>query len=316
MQKLSTLIIIMALSIMQLFAQNSKSIKITEVMTNNHTSIIDEYGKHKPWLEISNISFSTYNIRGMFVTTDRKVLNKQLSPEQRRIYLHMIPNNDVRTTMTARQSIIVFDNFGTKDEGPFQMPLAIKQNHPIWIGIYDGNAVDLIDSVTVPHTIADLTYSMNKAGDYSITPVEKQTPGKLPADTKSKIKDLKESDPHGFGITVLSMGIVFSCLTLLYVFFAIFGSYMKHKQLLKTTTQNHAKLLYNTVDKTYTKTAEIGHKTSVMLQDGLQTKGIDKEIYMAVIALALKEYQDNKHDIESGVITIKPKNTNWNNRLI
>ena len=36
---------------------------------------------------------------------------------------------------------------------------------------------------------------------------------------------------------------------------------------------------------------------------------------MAVIAMALKQYQDNVHDVESGVITIKPKNTDWNMEL-
>jgi hypothetical protein len=59
------------------------------------------------------------------------------------------------------------------------------------------------------------------------------------------------------------------------------------------------------------KTIEIGHKTGVMLQEGFDTKGIDKEVYMAVIGLALRQYADDIHDMESGVITIKPKNTGW-----
>ena len=64
--------------------------------------------------------------------------------------------------------------------------------------------------------------------------------------------------------------------------------------------------------KTGEKIAETGHKTKVMLKDGLQTGGIDKEIYIAVIAMALKQYEDNVHDIESNIITIKPHHTNWN----
>ena len=31
--------------------------------------------------------------------------------------------------------------------------------------------------------------------------------------------------------------------------------------------------------------------------------------------MALKQYQDDVHDTESGIITIKPKNTNWNNLI-
>jgi hypothetical protein len=31
--------------------------------------------------------------------------------------------------------------------------------------------------------------------------------------------------------------------------------------------------------------------------------------------MALKEYQDNLHDEESGIITIRPHHTMWNNEL-
>ena len=64
------------------------------------------------------------------------------------------------------------------------------------------------------------------------------------------------------------------------------------------------------------KTAEIGHKTGIILQEGLKTKGIDKEVYMAVIAMALKQYEDDVHDVESGIITIAPKKSVWNNEFL
>ena len=56
---------------------------------------------------------------------------------------------------------------------------------------------------------------------------------------------------------------------------------------------------------------EVGHKTGVILQEGLKTKGIDREVYMAVIGMALKQYEDDVHDVESGIITIKPRETGW-----
>jgi hypothetical protein len=65
------------------------------------------------------------------------------------------------------------------------------------------------------------------------------------------------------------------------------------------------------ITKTVEKTLEVGHKTGIILQEGLKTKGIDKEVYMAVIGMALKQYQDDVHDVESGVITIKSKETGW-----
>ena len=61
------------------FSQVSQSIKLNEIMTNNATSLQDEYGQHEAWVEIANISYSTYDIRGMFLTTDRAVLNPESS---------------------------------------------------------------------------------------------------------------------------------------------------------------------------------------------------------------------------------------------
>ena len=55
--------------------------------------------------------------------------------------------------------------------------------------------------------------------------------------------------------------------------------------------------------------------SATILKDGLKTKGIDKKVYIAVISMALKQYQDDVHDVESGIITIKPKQTNWNNLI-
>ena len=127
--------------------------------------------------------------------------------------------------------------------------------------------------------------------------------------SETKIAKIKRDDPYGLGITVLSMGIVFFCLALLYVFFRVLGLFMSHKQALKKAGKIQP---IKAAVKTGEKLAETGHKTKVILKDGLQTGGIDKEIYIAVIAMALKQYEDDVHDIESNVITIKPHHTNLN----
>ena len=84
MKKLGFLITMLVIASLPAWSQGAKSIRITEVMTHNRTNLVDEYGQHKPWVELSNSSFTTYNVRGMFLTTDRRVLNKNLSPEARR----------------------------------------------------------------------------------------------------------------------------------------------------------------------------------------------------------------------------------------
>lgn len=329
MNKLGFLITMLVIASLPTWGQGARSIRITEVMTDNRTSLIDEYGQHKPWVELSNSSFTTYNVRGMFLTTDRRVLNKNLSPEVRRQMMYPLPNNEPRTMLGGKKSIVIFDSsswykdcwngqhWKAKDSsntGPFHLNLILQEKKPNWIALYDGNAVDLIDSVSVPALAADESYTLSrdfKTWDKAIAGAI--TPGYLPQNVGlSKAQLLKKQDPYGIGISVLSMGIVFSCLTLLFLVFWAFGAYMKHKQRIARATEKHASLLYKTGKKTIEVTQDLSHKTNVILKDGLKTKGIDKEIYMAVISLALKEYLEDVHDVESGIITIKPKQTRWN----
>ena len=77
-----------------MMAQMDASIKLNEVMTRNESSLIDEYGARNAWVEIANISHSTYNIRGMFLTTDRSVLDKKMSVPERVSRMSKIPNGD------------------------------------------------------------------------------------------------------------------------------------------------------------------------------------------------------------------------------
>lgn len=62
-----------------MFGQMEKSIRLNEVMTDNTANLQDEYGKCEAWVEIANVSYTTYNIRGMYLTTDRSVLDKKIS---------------------------------------------------------------------------------------------------------------------------------------------------------------------------------------------------------------------------------------------
>lgn len=257
-----------------------------------------------------------------------------------------LPNNEPRTTLAGKKSVIIYDRYIWHEDseetcpdcfpkgkghfrwlsegtGPFQLKLGLVPHKEIadafheknnWIALYDGNAVDLIDSISIPWLAADQSYALTSDfKTWKISKADEVTPGYLPQNAGlSKPQILKKTDPYGVGIAVLSMGIVFSCLALLFIFFWAFGAYMKHKQRIARATEKHANLLYKTGKKTIEVTSEISHKTNVMLKDGLTTKGIDKEIYMAVISLALQEYLEDVHDIESGIITIKPKQTRWN----
>lgn len=294
------------------FGQGAKNIKINEVLTCNKANMQDEYGKRNAWVEISNTAFSTYNVRGMYITTDRRVLDKNLTVPQRTAMMSCIPSGDSRTSMSAREHLVFFLN-GNPAQGTMHLSAKAESGKPLWIALYDGNGIDLIDSVSVPSLAADQSYARIKDGSdqWVIKNPESVTPGieNYIQVNETKIAKIKREDPHGIGITVLSMGIVFFCLALLYVFFRVLGLFMAHKQTLKKAGKIQP---IKAAVKTGEKIAETGHKTKVILKDGLQTGGIDKEIYIAVIAMALKQYEDNVHDIESNIITIKRHPTNWN----
>ena len=292
-----------------MFAQGAKNIKTNEVLTSNTASLQDEFGQHLPWVELVNTSFSTYNIRGMYITTDRSVLNPSLSAPQRIAKMQVIPNGDSRTQMSGRNHLILFLH-SNPAKGAMHFATKAVAGQPLWFALYDGNGIDLIDSVSVPVLAEDKSYARIKDGElkWDIKPAEAVTPGigNYIEINETKIARLKRDDPHGFGITVLSMGIVFSCLALLFVFFSIFGKIMVNKEK---------------ADKASREAGWVKLKTARMPIEAKDSKippskkKEDIDVYIAVIAMALKDYQDNLHDEESGIITIRPRHTMWNHEL-
>ena len=248
----------------------------------------------------------------MYITTDRSVLDEKMSVPERVSRMSVIPNGEPRTALSARQHLVFFLN-SNPAKGALHLTAKVDSVKPVWIALYNGNGVDLLDSITVPVMAVNQSYARHKEGSdqWDVKPAEAVTPGISNYITveETKIAKLKREDPHGFGITVMAMGIVFFCLALLFVFFTFFGMFMEYLRKAAKVQPIRAGV------KTVEKTMEVASKTSTILQDGLKLKGIDKEVYIAVISMALKQYQDDVHDVESGIITIKPKNTDWNQEL-
>ena len=299
---------LMLVSTSAVLAQGAKNIRLNEVLTNNTTSILDEFGQREAWIELENTSFTTYNIRGMYFTTDRNVLDPNMSVPERIKRMSVIPNGDNRTQIGGRQHLLFFCN-SNPAQGKLHLSLKVPISEPFWIGFYNGNATELIDSVTVPALAADQSYARH-GNKWSVKSAENVTPGIENFIQTDETKDayLKREDPHGFGITLLAMGIVFFCLAILFVFFWIFGAIMRHLDTAKKVVNTQP---IKPITKTVEVTHDIAHATGNLLQDGLGKKGIDKEVYIAVISMALKQYQDDVHDVESGIITIKSKDTDW-----
>lgn len=304
MKKFGILLAVLLAATSQMFGQGAKNIKISEVLINNTASLQDEFGRHEPWLELANTAFSTYNVRGMYITTDRSVLNPKLTVPQRISRMSIIPNGDARTIMSARQHLLFHLNSNPK-QGTLYLPVPVDTAASNWVAIYDGNGIDLIDSVTVPLLRANESYALHKdaQGQYvwRVMQPDMVTPN-IDNDqsmVESKAARLKRDDPHGFGITVLSMGIVFFCLFLLFVFFSIFGKLMVKRNRSEKPRKRQPGRVSPEVAKAMAESDAKRHQRN------------DQEIYLAVIAMALKQYQDDIHDEESGIITIHPHHSKW-----
>lgn len=292
------------------FGQGARNIVINEVLTRNTQSIQDDYGHREAWVELANTSFSTYNVRGMYLTTNPKVLDKSLTAPERIALMTVIPNGDDRTNLGARKFLLFHCN-SDPALGKLYLSLPVDSTGSVFMALYNGNGVELIDSVTVP-VLADNESYARIDGKWRKVESDKVTPGHdnliQSNATAGKIDQFKENDPHGFAMAIMAMGIVFLCLALLSVFFTIFGIIMRHIDTAKKVANTQP---IKPITKTVEMTAEIGRKTSNILQEGLDKKGIDMEVYMAVIGMALRQYEDDVHDVESGIITIKPKETGW-----
>ena len=253
---------LLAVASQPMLAQMDASIKLNEVMTQNESSLIDEYGARNAWVEIANISHSTYNIRGMYLTTDRSVLDKKMSVPERVSRMSQIPNGDARTNLAGRQLIVL--QLGSQPaQGALHLSVKVNPTEPTWIALYNGNATQLIDSITVPVLTADQSFARiannGTAADWEVKNADRVTPGiqNQTVVSESKIEKFKREDPHGFGMALMAMGIVFFCLALLWITFTIFGMIMRHIDTAKKVAHQQP---IKPITKTVEKTAELGHK--------------------------------------------------------
>ncbi len=308
------------------FAQGAKNIKINEVLTNNKESMLDEYGTKLPWIELANTSFSTYDIRGMYITTNKATLDEGLSVPERIKMMSQIPNGSERTSLSAQEHVLYFLN-SNPAKSDMHLDAQVNPDTTMWIALFDGNAVDLIDSVTVPVLAENSSFARIKNKDKQIVWEQKQpefvSPGtaNISGPTESKIAKLKKDDPHGFGITILSMGVVFTCLALLYIAFWLLGRFMnrsKHlKEVIDMDKPENIKLemvRHNDDDDDEDNPAAPVAAAAASKKAAEEKKEEITPEVIAAITMAIKDYQDDVHVEESGVITVLPKQSPWSMR--
>lgn len=281
--------------------QGAHSFKINEVVVSNTSGLVDEYGERSGWIEIANTSWGTNNIRSCYLTTNREALDKTLSVPERVKMMSMIPKGDERTNLAAQQHIVFFAD-GKTNLGTLHVNFSLKPGQPNFIALFDGNGKTLLDSITVPPLGENQSYARvydADAGSYVWLVLDEGevTPGGTnvgQGQTEDKVAEFKARDPYGIAMAIIAMSVVFGALIALYVFFRLFGYVVA--MISKITRAKAIRTVHDQAER-----------AAIMAKQGMETKGVDMKIYMAVIAMALKEYEEDVHDVESNVLTYHPE---------
>ncbi len=264
------------------FAQSRKAVRINEVMVENQSSIVDDYGQRHGWIELFNGNFAPIEISSIYITDDPANPTK-----------YPVPLGDVNTRIAKRQHVVFFAD-GEPNKGTFHTSFVLTPGQDNWIGIYDADGQTLIDEVTIPANLpADCSYARTadgegewairtgeNTGDGAVTYITPSS-ANIIKDTNKKIEEFANRDANGFGMTIMAMCIVFTALLVLCLCFYGIGAISKQISRLN-------KMRAQGIDKSEAAAAGSNH---------------DSGEEIAAIVMALHQHL-NAHDTESTVLTI------------
>lgn len=263
---------------------------INEVLVDNQTGFMDDYGQRHGWIEIFNNTYRTLDLGGRYLTDDPN------NPKK-----YPIPRGDVLTKIPPRQHALFWaDN--EPYNGTFHVNFVLDPTKDNYIALYENDGKTLLDEITIPAEIpTDKTYGYAQDGiKFDIdgnelgTLLDRITPSSNNAilEENPKVVSLQENDPIGVTITVTSMLVVFLGLILLYVIFKMIGNSAKnvaHKRV-----------------------ATAGTLSAVRGESQLTGE------VLAAISAAIHELNQDVHDVESTILTIsevRRKYSPWNSKF-
>lgn len=281
-------------------AQGRKGLVINEIMVQNDSNFVDDYGICNAWIELYNSTYASMEISTIFLTDDPTCPNK-----------YPVPRGDVNTKIPPRQHTIFWaDN--EPERGTFHLNFILEPGKDNWVGIYDSDGSTLIDSITVPASLISNQsfarlqdgvgtsindWSIRKgtklAGDY-VTP----SSNNIIIDTNKKKDAFTKNDKYGVGMAIMAMSVVFLALLILSLSFRFIGKFSENlakRNKLKAQTGEEVAITHETV----------------------KTQGVDSGEEIAAICMALYEHL-NAHDNEDTILTInkvKKAYSPWSSKI-
>lgn len=292
MNKLKQLLFVSALILLVSCAKKVENPHwvINEVLIDNQTGYMDNYGQRSGWIEIFNNTFKTQELGGRYLTDDPN------NPKK-----YPIPRGDVLTKIKPRQHALFFaDN--EPFNGTFHLNFKLDPSKDIYLALYENDGKTLLDEIRIPAGIpADKTYGYVKDGvkydadgKQLAVLLDRVTPSSNNAilEENPKVATLRDTDPLGFTITLTSMSVVFLGLILLYLIFKAIGNTAK--------TVSHKRV------------ASEGTLSAVRSESQLTGE------VLAAISATIHELNQDAHDVESTIITIsevKRRYSPWNSKF-
>lgn len=274
-------------------AQSRRNLRINEVMVQNDSNFVDDYGHHTAWIELFNTTHAPLQIASVFITNNPATLDKDLSVKERKAMMYAVPLGDVLTKMPKRQHLVFWAD-GRPTLGTFHTSFTLEAGRDNWIAVFDADGKTLIDSITVPAALgSNQSYGRIVDGvgtdrdawrindDSASKPVTPSSANKI-REQNDKVEMFAEQDENGFAMAIMAMTVVFSALLLLCICFYIISKIGEH-----VSSHNRA--------------AAKGAKRSEL--DPEERRNHDSGETIAAIAMALHEHLDT-HDRESTVLTI------------
>lgn len=309
-KKLSALLLVVMTCAVCATAQTRGALRINEIMVQNDSSVVDDYGCRTGWIELFNSSFAPLEISSVYITNNKDVLKIDDAQERKKL-MYAVPLGDVNTKMPKRQHVIFWTD-GLPTRGTFHTSFTLTPGEDNWVGIFDASAMNVIDSITVPASLASNTSyaraidgkenEINPALTWEVrdnlTPTTYITPSSnnIITDSNTKVETFKTQDENGFAMTVMAMCIVFSALLLLCICFFVISKIGE-----RISKSNKAK----------------SHGTSVSEMPSGSHSAHDSGEEIAAIVMALHEHLD-AHDQENTILTInkvKKAYSPWSSKI-
>lgn len=277
------------------YGQSTRDLRFNEMLIKNTNNFDDEYGRHVPWIEIFNTAYNTVNLAGCYLTDDTTGF-AAVGRKGGHIPAHWyrIPKTDINTAMPQR-SFVVFFMDNQPLYGTFHVNFDPRTSKTNYVALISGDGKDLIDIMTYPKAqLMDtcLSFGLRHDGMNKETAIlDHFTPGSSneTAIEATKQERLKQDDPYGIGLAIISMSVVFTALIIIFIMLKLFGLTAKRNAAKEAAK---ASFVSATPEQPAAETAPSD-----------QNEGVSGE-ELAAIATALHLHLNSMHDEESEVLTI------------